>query len=93
MSQILARLLMLIVLLDGQLPEDKDDGDVAMEEDAADVAARRKAAAKAKEEAELRKRSQVLSQTLEQSLCRFSPHVKTCLCTCTEKPEPTDLKC
>ncbi len=50
---------MLDVLLHGQLPEDKDDGDVAMEEDAADVAARRKAAAKAKEEAELRKRSQV----------------------------------
>ncbi|BDA46189.1 Cell division cycle 5-like protein [Coccomyxa sp. Obi] len=51
-----------------ELPEDKDDGDVAMEEDAADVAARRKAAAKAKEEAELRKRSQVLQRGLPRPL-------------------------
>lgn len=65
----ISRPLLSDVLLHGQLPEDKDDGDVAMEEDAADVAARRKAAAKAKEEAELRKRSQVLFPTLEQSIC------------------------
>lgn len=43
-----------------EAPEEADD-DMAepMEEDAADVAARRKAAQKAREEAELRKRSQV----------------------------------
>ncbi len=47
----------------GQLPEDRDDGEALLEEDAADIAARRKAAAKAAEEAELRKRSQVSSLT------------------------------
>ena len=43
-----------------ELPEDQDTADVdAMEEDAADADARRKAVQKAREEAELRKRSQV----------------------------------
>ena len=43
-----------------ELPEDQDTADAdAMEEDAADADARRKAVQKAREEAELRKRSQV----------------------------------
>ena len=43
-----------------ELPEDQDAADAdAMEEDAADADARRKAVQKAREEAELRKRSQV----------------------------------
>jgi hypothetical protein len=41
------------------MPEDTEIGDGLREEDAADMAARRKAEAKAQEEAELRKRSQV----------------------------------
>lgn len=51
-----------------RVPEAAEEGDEdmaePMEEDAADVAARRKAVQKAKEEAELRKRSQVLQQFL-----------------------------
>ena len=43
---------------DAEMP---DGGDVVMEEDASDIAVRRRAAAKAREEAELRKRSQVLN--------------------------------
>ena len=49
-----------------RVPEAAEEGDEdtaePMEEDAADVAARRKAVQKAREEAELRKRSQVLQQ-------------------------------
>ena len=51
-----------------RVPEAAEEGDEdlaePMEEDAADVAARRKAVQKAKEEAELRKRSQVVQQFL-----------------------------
>ena len=58
-----------------QLPEDRDDGDALLEEDAADVAARRRAAAKAKEEAELRRRSQVLCLA---AVCQPSALLHTC---------------
>ena len=44
-----------------QMPEDGEEGEELTEEDAADVAARKRAAAKAREDAELRKRSQVRS--------------------------------
>ena len=51
-----------------KVPEAAEEGDAnmaePMEEDAADVATRRKAVQKAREEAELRKRSQVLQQFL-----------------------------
>ena len=43
-----------------QAPEEADMDEEVREEDAADVAARKRAAAKAREEAELRQRSQVL---------------------------------
>ena len=42
-----------------QMPEDGDMDKEVREEDAADVAARKRAAAKAREEAELRQRTQV----------------------------------
>ena len=42
-----------------QAPEEADMDEEVREEDAADVAARKRAAAKAREEAELRQRSQV----------------------------------
>ena len=45
-----------------QVPEDADEDEEVGEEDAADVAARKRAAAKAREEAALRRRSQVLPQ-------------------------------
>lgn len=55
-----------------RVPEAAEEGDEdmaePMEEDAADVAARRKAVQKAREEAELRKRSQVLQQFLLESV-------------------------
>ena len=41
------------------MPEDGDMDEEVREEDAADVAARKRAAAKAREEAELRQRTQV----------------------------------
>lgn len=44
-----------------QLPDDGEADDTPMEEDAADVAARKRAAAKAREEAALRRRSRVCS--------------------------------
>lgn len=44
---------------DVQMPEDGDVDEEVREEDAADVVARKRAAAKAREEAELRQRSQV----------------------------------
>lgn len=50
-----------------QLPEDRNENDQLMEEDAADIAARRKAEAKAREEAKLRQRTQVLSHCLVSS--------------------------
>lgn len=49
---------------DMQMPEEGDIDDTVREEDAADVAARKRAAAKAREEAELRQRSQVCCSPL-----------------------------
>ena len=46
-------------LCDLQMPEEGDMDETVREEDAADVAARKRAAAKAREEAEMRQRSQV----------------------------------
>ena len=49
---------------DLQMPEEGDMDGTVREEDAADVAARKRAAAKAREEAELRQRSQVCCSPL-----------------------------
>lgn len=57
-----------------ELPEDQDAADAdAMEEDAADADARRKAVQKAREEAELRKRSQVLQRNLPRPATPIHP--------------------
>lgn len=60
-----------------RVPEAAEEGDEdmaePMEEDAADVAARRKAVQKAKEEAELRKRSQVKRQFATCRLAHWTP--------------------
>ena len=57
-----------------ELPEDQDAADAdAMEEDAADADARRKAVQKAREEAELRKRSQV--DTILLPMCQLTAHM------------------
>ena len=64
---------MLTVLMkncDLQMPEDGNLDDTVREEDAADVAARKRAAAKAQEEAELRQRSQVRCSPLLHMLAR-----------------------
>lgn len=60
-----------------QMPEEAEEGAALKEEDAADVAARRKAEAKAREEAELRKRSQVPPSNLHTwTHCKDSIRVK-----------------
>ena len=56
---------------DLQMPEEGNLDETMREEDAADVAARKKAAAKAREEAELRQRSQVRCSLLLRMLARL----------------------
>lgn len=53
-----------------ELPDDGEADDTPMEEDAADVAARKRAAAKAREEAALRRRSRVLQRGLPRPLAQ-----------------------
>ena len=58
-----------------QVPEDADEDEEVREEDAADVAARKRAAARAREEAALRRRSQVPEVALRLPLPRMPPDV------------------
>ena len=62
------------------------------EEDAADVKARKQAAAKAREEAELRQRSQVHCSNLVQTSVKVISEHALCACfvTCSLAPAGTD---